>query len=450
MITASQFDSKTLNQHPYGDKIKHILTTAICAVEPGEAIKRFVDLDGDSLWIDEQVIDLTTCERIFVVAIGKAAVAMGSTLADILGPRMHAGVIITKHLPHKKDPRFEILQGGHPIPDLKSLYAGQYLFNLCQTFTEHDLLICLISGGGSALVTNPYPGVSLEDMQELTRILLECGARIDEINTLRRHLDQIKGGGLAKAAAPARVVSLILSDVVDNPLEAIASGPTAADPSTLADVDGIITRYQLTNKLPPGIHTFFTKGLETPKPGEALFQHVQNVVVGSNALAAQAAIHCAQGYGFDACSLGNNWQGEARQVAKTLVERLFSFSAREKPLCLVAGGESTVTIHGEGRGGRNQELALASVTALAGKQNILLVTLATDGEDGPTDAAGAVVNGESLQRAASAGLDPVVYLMNNDAYPFFDHLGDLLKPGLTGTNVNDLTFLFSFPKLGGL
>jgi hydroxypyruvate reductase len=308
---------------------------------------------------------------------------------------------------------------------------------------KNDLLLCLISGGGSALMTAPHPGLGLEDLQSLTRALLACGARIDEINTLRRHLDQVKGGGLARAAFPAQVVSLILSDVVGNPLEAIASGPTAPDPSPRAEALGVLEKYHLTEKVPAAILRGLESAPETPKPGDGLFERVQNVLVGSNFLAAQAALAQAEVDGLQTTFLGDAWQGEAREVAHTFCDRLKTISKR--PICMIAGGETTVTLNqAKGLGGRNQELALAAVEKLAGLENVLLVSLATDGEDGPTRAAGAVVSGETWQRAQESGLQPSEYLGRHDSYHFFERLGDGLQPGPTGTNVNDLTFLFAF------
>jgi hydroxypyruvate reductase len=285
-------------------------------------------------------------------------------------------------------------------------------------------------------------GVSLADMREMTRQLLACGARIDEINALRRHLDRIKGGGLAKKISPATVVSLILSDVVNSPLEAIASGPTAPDPSTMQEVWQILEKYNLTGKIPLNIVSHFKKNIETPKPGDALFSSVANILVGSNEIAAQAAAEKAHQLGFETKILGNDWQGEAREVAKTLTQK-FTTSTKT-PLCMIAGGETTVTLKGSGKGGRNLELALAAVPFLDGLPDVMLVSLATDGEDGPTDAAGAVVTGETANKAKELDLNPEDYLKNNDSYHFFEELGDLLKPGPTGTNVNDLTFMFWF------
>jgi hydroxypyruvate reductase len=307
------------------------------------------------------------------------------------------------------------------------------------------------------LVTAPY--VPLEDLQSLTSLLLSSGARIDEINTLRRHLDRLKGGGLARATK-AKIISLILSDVIGNPLEAIASGPTAPDPTTRRDALGIMEKYLTTESrrhgdslnsvtplAPPARAGEFLRGsnvLETLKPGDPVFTRVQNIIIGDNRLAAQAALKQAQLEGFHAEILTSELQGEAREVGYELAHHLrVSISRNTHPFCLIAGGETIVTIRGSGKGGRNQELALAAVEELAGLDDVMLIALATDGDDGPTDAAGAVVTGESAQRAESFGLDAAAYLSRNDAYPFFDALGDLFKTGPTGTNVNDLIFLFS-------
>jgi hydroxypyruvate reductase len=310
------------------------------------------------------------------------------------------------------------------------------------------------------------PIVLLEDMQTLTSALLACGARIDEINTLRRHLDQVKGGGIAQATK-ARVLSLILSDVVGSPLEAIASGPTAPDPTTKEDALAVLQKYELLSanprelplitsnirgdwrRLADSILQSIKKNVETPKPDDPIFSRVQNVIVGDNALAVQAALNQAEEEGFDAKSLSSNWQGEARQVGVELAQKLrVTNKLRKSPFCLIAGGETTVTLHGNGKGGRNQELVLAAVSELAGLGNTLLISLATDGEDGPTDAAGAVVNGETLRRAEGLGLTVADYLSQNDAYHFFERLGDLLKIGPTGTNVNDLIYLVGLDDRG--
>jgi len=409
-------------------RIAQILSAAIEAVEPGKAVEKFL-----------QSRPLPPARRVFVLGLGKAAIAMTQTVIRLVD--VTRGLVITKHAAPVDSDSVTVIEGGHPVPNLHSLEAGQAALGFVSALGADDLLLCLISGGGSALMTAPR--VPLEDLQALTRSLLACGARIDEMNILRRHLDRVKGGGLAQATQ-ARGVSLLLSDVVGNPLEAIASGPTAPDPrgATRADALGVLEKYGLTESIPASILHALEESPETPKADDPLFARVENIVIGSNALAAQAAIAQAQADEFQTEFLGDDWQGEARETAKVLCEQLKKHPAAEKPLCLVAGGETTVTLRGDGKGGRNLELALSAVSELAGLENMMLVTLATDGEDGPTDAAGAVVTGETDQRAQTLGLDTAEYLSRNDSYSFFAALEDALKIGSTGTNVNDLTFLF--------
>ena len=448
MFVPQQFLTHSLQKHPHGQAVARILAASINAVEPGAAVQSFAQRDGNRLIINKQVYELDEIERIHILGVGKAAPGMANALAALLPDRSTRGLIITKHAPDVSPAGFEVVLGGHPVPDQGSLDAGQKALDLASGLTERDLFICLISGGGSALMSAPLPGLTLPDMQALTSALLDCGARIDEINTLRRHLDSVKGGSLARLANPARVVSLILSDVVGNPLHAIASGPTAPDPSTREDALNILEEYALKEKVPPTIINTLKNAPETPKPDDALFEHVQNVIVGSNLLAAQAGLAQAETEGFTPYLLRTDLQGEARESARELCTTLRWARQRGEPVappfCIVAGGETTVTIRGSGRGGRNTELALSAVTELANLPDVMLVTLATDGEDGPTDSAGAVVTGESFRRASAAGLQPVASLNNNDSYPFFEHLGDLLHPRPSGTNVNDLTFLFAF------
>lgn len=441
MLTSAAFRTHTLARHPQGAAIMRILAAAIQAVEPQAAVRNYVERRGQTLFVAGQAYPLEQTGRILLLGLGKAAYAMTLPLVEMLADRPPRGLLIPKQLPVHPLSGCDLQPGGHPVPDENSLRAGEKARQLVQGLTEQDLLICLISGGGSALMSAPPAGVSLTEVRELTAYLLACGARIDEINTLRRHLDQLKGGGLAKLAAPARVVSLILSDVVESPLEAIASGPTAPDPSTRAEALAILEKYGLREKIPAALLKALETAPENPKPGDGLFERVQNVLVGSNQLAAQSALEQAQAEGFHPQLLGNAWQGEAREVSRALTDHLKN-TPTPRPFCLVAGGETTVTLHGRGRGGRNQELALAAVRDLAGLENVLLVTLATDGEDGPTEAAGAVVAGNTLQRGLALGLSPEPYLNNNDAYHYFNALEDLLRPGPTGTNVNDLIFGF--------
>ena len=442
-MSEQSFLTDTLVRHPYGQSVARVLAAVIQAVEPGSAVRRFVRRRKNVLLVNGQELDLAQTGRIVILGLGKAAWGMAQPLVELLADRNPRGVLIPKQAPAEALGGFEIVPGGHPLPDERSLLAGQKALELVSGLQENDLLLCLISGGGSALMTAPQTGISLAELRTLTSSLLACGARIDEINTLRRHLDRLKGGGLARAAFPARVISLILSDVVNNPLEAIASGPTAPDPSTRAEALGVLEKYCLLHSTPLAILKTLETAPETPKAGEAVFERVENILVGSNLLAAQAALAQAQSEGMQGGLLGGDWQGEARAVAVELCQRLKN-TTQERPFCLVAGGETTVSLHGKGRGGRNQELALAAVPELDGSPDLLLVTLATDGEDGPTDAAGAVVSGGSLRRGQALGLEPGTFLNENNAYAYFEALGDLLKPGPSGTNVNDLTFLFGF------
>jgi len=403
-------------------RLLRILSAALEAVDPFQAVQKYLpELEG----------------RVFGLGIGKAAVPMMDALAARI--QLSGGLAVMKFAPDLRRESFAVIEGGHPIPDARSLEAGKRVLGFVSSLKEEDTLVCLISGGGSALVTAPY--LPLQDLQTLTSLLLSSGAPIDEINTLRRQLDRIKGGGLARATK-ARIVSLILSDVIGNPLEAIASGPTVPDPTTKKDAFAVIEKYRLESQIPSSINHLFESTKDIVEPQNSIFACVQNIIIGDNKLAALAALKQAEQEGFQAEILTNALQGEAREVGRDLARRLRVDSAiRTRPFCLIAGGETTVTIQGDGKGGRNQELALAAVPELAGLQDALLIALASDGDDGPTDAAGAVATGESAHRAAALGLDAAGHLSRNDAYPFFEALGDLLRTGPTGTNVNDLLFM---------
>jgi len=448
MITAEQFSIYTLSDHPQGAGIQRILAAAIQAVEPGEAVRRWAAISGDIMRIGKYDYDLKVIERIYLIGIGKAGPAMTAAMHQILGERVSDGLIVTKTIPVDQTSRLPVIVSGHPIPDERSLLAGEQIFSLLEGVQPSDLVICLISGGGSALVSCPPAGISLADLQTLTSQLLVCGARIDEINTLRRQLDRIKGGGLVQAAAPAQLVSLILSDVVGDPLEAIASGLTVVDPTSRKDALDILEKYQLADKVSSSILDFLKRSSIEEKPVETDFEKVHNLIVGNNLMAAQAALAQARLEGFNTYLLRTDQQGEASEVAHELCNILRWAWKRADPVpppaCIIAGGETTVSLQGDGRGGRNLELALSAVTDLADFPDVMLVTLATDGEDGVTDGAGAVVTGASFARAAALGMHPEEFLKRNDSYTFFSALGDVLKPGPTGTNVNDLTFLFTF------
>lgn len=440
--TMKKIETTTLKNHPRGNDIANILSACLDAVEPGNAVRRFVKRKKDMLHLDNQAYDLDEFKQVTVLGFGKATEAMSLALLDELAPHPARGLLIPKVAFPSPAIGFDVSPGGHPVPTQASVLAGDKAFDLTSSLTERDLLICLISGGGSALMTSPHHGLHLEDLQMLTKLLLACGARVDEINTLRRHLDRVKGGGIARSAYRARIASLILSDVVGNPFEAIASGPTTSDPSTREDALNILKKYDLGRKVPAAISEFLESDPEASKQDEPLLTHVQNLLVGSNWLAAQAGLDMAQRLGIQTHFLGDSWQGEARETAKELCKHFKH--EYERPFCFIAGGETTVTLRGNGRGGRNQELALAAAIEMNGLENVMLITLATDGEDGPTDAAGAVVTGETCQRGEQLGVNAQDYLNQNNAYSFFQSLGDLIKTGPTGTNVNDLTFLFGW------
>ena len=458
------FETFSLKTHPWGARITRVLAAAIEAVEPESAVKRFVQLKDNQLIIADHLYDLNTYRHVFIIGAGKACIPMSEAAVNILGEKVTSGVIIGKE-DNDKDKKqqnaftsvrlattLSYIKAGHPIPDKHGVDATIQIIDLLKKADIHDLVICLISGGGSALLTSPAPGISLDDIRKLTSILLACGASINEINTLRKHLDLIKGGGLVRFAAPASVVTLILSDVVGDPLDVIASGPTVPDQSTFTEAYTVLTQYKILNQIPQSIIEHLQRGIngllpETPKPGDALFERVQNVIIGSNRLAVQGAFAEAIREGFNTLILTTYLQGEARYVGRVLAalarQIVTDGQPIQTPACLIAGGETTVTIRGDGLGGRNQEISLGAVKDMAGLNSTVLVTMATDGEDGPTDAAGAVVTGDTYARAYQLGLNVNDYISRNDAYHFFQPLGDLLIFGSTQTNVNDLAFVFA-------
>jgi len=446
----------TLRELPHGAAVARILAAAIAAVEPGAAVRRFLRREGETLVAGDVAYDLGAFDRVWIIGAGKAGAPMAVAAAEIVGERLTGGMVVVKegHLTADHvaalQPQVELLEAGHPLPDARGVAAGERIATLLTQMGERDLVLALISGGGSALLTRPAPGIRLDDMQKLTGVLLACGASINEINTLRRHLDTLKGGGLARLAAPATVITLVLSDVVGDPLDVIASGPTVADPTTFANALNVLERYNVLDQTPVAIRRRLESGVrgeiaETPKPGDPALARVGNLIIGSNRLAAEAALAAAQREGFNALILTTFLQGEARVVGRVLAAIAREIADNNRPIgrpaCVIAGGETTVTLRGDGRGGRNQELALAAVADLAAAPGALLVALATDGGDGPTDAAGAVVSTTTYQRAGDLGLDVAAALARNDSYPFFDALGDLLRPGSTHTNVNDLALV---------
>ncbi len=416
-------------------RLTRILAAAINAVEPGRIVH-------------QQLLKTTLPphDRLFLLGIGKAAEPMTIAAACLLEGFEGALIITKKTLGNIKDissskarERITIMEAGHPIPDERSLSAGRAVLDFVSRLTEDDLLVCLISGGGSALVSAPRDGVSLDDAQALTASMLDRGATIGELNTLRRQIDRLKGGGLVQATR-AQVISLILSDVMGDDLATIASGLTTYGGGNNEQALAILKKYGMEGQVSNTILNLIGRSMISDA---TLSRHVENIIIGNNNLAAQGAKQQAQMEGLTAEIINTDLHGEARLIGRQLAELLQTKVQQKKhPFCLISGGETTVTIQGHGQGGRNQELALAAVETLNNSPDALLVALATDGNDGPTDAAGAVVTGETFQRSKELGLDSVEYLSRNDSYAFFDTLGDLLKPGYTGTNVNDLIFLF--------
>ncbi len=438
-----------------------ILSAALEAVDPANAIKRQVSLAGDTLRIGhrpelvegQRTYDLTHYRHIYVIGGGKAGGSMAQAIEEILGRRVTAGLVNVKYGYGAETEIVRLNEAGHPIPDAAGMAGTKQMAELARQATDEDLVICLISGGGSALMTLPVEGITLADMKSLTDAFLRCGATINEINAVRKHLSQTKGGNLARLACPAEIVTLILSDVVGNPLDVIASGPTVPDPTTFADAYGVIEKYGLLGELPRSIVEHLRRGKEgliadTPKAGDESFTRTHNLIIASNEVAAEAATTKAEELGFHTLLLSTFVEGEAREVAKVFAavakEILHSGRPVPRPACVVAGGETTVTVRGNGLGGRNQEMALSAALEIAGLEEVMIIPLATDGTDGPTNAAGAIADGSTLRRAQEAGLPVIQYLANNDSYHFFQQLGDLLVTGPTNTNVNDLTFTFVF------
>ena len=427
-----------------------IFKAAIRAVDSYQAVKDFLRREGDELQIGGLSLRLSEIGRIIVVGGGKASANMAKGAEAKLGDKITGGLVNTKYGHSQSTDIIKVNECGHPIPDEEGRRGAEEMLSLVRGAGEEDLVLCLLSGGGSALLPYPAPDVSLEDKQLTTQLLLKCGAAIEEINCLRKHLSGIKGGRLARSAYPAMVISLILSDVIGDRLDTIASGPTVPDPSTFQDAWQIIQKYNLERELPPSVTQHLQRGLrgeipETPKAGEVIFARVFNFIVGNNFKALKAAEEKGKQLGYNTLILSSCVQGEAREIAKFYAalakEIKLSHTPLPPPCLLISGGETTVTIRGEGKGGRNQEMALSFAQEIKGIKDVLFLSAGTDGTDGPTDAAGAFAEGDTLERGEQKGLRAREFLANNDSYHFFKVLGDLLITGPTGTNVMDLHLL---------
>lgn len=427
-----------------------IFQAGLQAVAPGTAIKKFCQLDDDILTVAEQNYDLNQFNSIFVLGAGKAGASMAKAIEEIIGDRITEGLITVKYDHLEKLKKVKVQEAGHPVPDQNGLDGAQAIYQLATSADENTLVLCLISGGGSALLPLPVAGVTLEDKQKTTRALLACGATIHEINAIRKHLSVIKGGGLAQAVYPATLITLILSDVIGDDLDSIASGPCVPDSKTFADCKAIFTKYSITNEIPSTVLSHIESGItgqvaETPKKGQDFFKKTQNVIVASNFNALLKAKEKAEELGYNTLLLSSMLEGETRDLAANHIAiarevQLHGYPLQQ-PACILSGGETTVKIQGTGKGGRSQEFALAAAIKIRGMENVTVLCAGTDGSDGPTDAAGAFSDETTVKRALTAKLEPQQYLDDNDSYNFFDRLGDLYKTGPTNTNVMDLRII---------
>ena len=419
--------------------VKEIFYSALKAVSPYRSVS---ELAGK---IREEYQN-RPYKRLWLVGFGKAAVPMAKGLEDRLSDLISGGMVITKYghnLPDYRLSEIKVREAGHPVPDERGVNATRELMDLLSRADDNTLVVCLISGGGSSLLVCPADGITLADKQEVTRLLLASGADIRRLNTVRKHLSAIKGGQLAEIAYPAKVISLILSDVVGDRLEVIASGPTSPDPTTFAEALQILDDFGLLSKVPQGALKLLERGVkgfvsETPKPETPAFKKVENLVIANNQKALEAARSKAEALGFKTRIISSQLAGEAREVGKELAQKAEDCRLGSEKICLISGGETTVKVRGNGLGGRNQELALGFAGEIQGMEGITLLSAGTDGIDGPTNAAGAVVDGQTLLKARELGLDLETYLAKNDSYHFLEKTGDLLITGPTGTNVMDL------------
>ena len=435
-------DALTRRQHA-----REIFEAGLAAADAEAAVARSVALEGGSLILGGRSYPLGEISRVRVVGMGKASAAMAVSLERRLGSRIDSGLIIVKDGHTRSLERIRIVEAGHPVPDQRGVEGVQALLRQIRGLEARDLVVCLISGGGSALTPAPVAGITLEQKQEVTAHLLSSGATIHEMNTIRKHLSEIKGGNLTRHAHPARVISLILSDVIGDDLDTIASGPTVGDRSTFGDCLAILHRRGLSGRIPPPVLSHLEAGArkqipETLKADDPIFAGTQNLIVGNNRLALEAAGDKGKKLGYDVVFPDALEEGEAQKLAADHLELARRVRAERptgsRPVCILTGGEATVTLRGPGKGGRNQEFALAASIGMEGFRGMTLLSGGTDGTDGPTDAAGAICDGETTKRGRGAGLDPMAYLSANDSYHFFQPLGDLLMTGPTSTNVMDL------------
>ncbi len=420
------------------------------AIDATKLLKSKVKISNNQLHAGSYCFDLSKFQNIYVIGGGKAAASMAVALEELLGNRITKGSVNIPYGTKLKTKRIDLHEANHPIPDESGVLGTRCMMEIIENTNENDLIIVLVSGGGSSLMPLPRDNISLQDKRELTNRLLKSGAGIGEINAVRKHLSCIKGGWLAKKAYPATILNLIISDVVGDSLESIASGPTVPDSTTFADADRILKQYDLWKTAPLSIRRLICDGekgvvAETPKPDDVCFRNVHSIILGNCRTAAIAAVEFLKSKGLNTLLLTSSLEGEAKIVGKILSSIAMEVSSTDNPLskpaAIVLSGETVVTVRGKGCGGRNQELALSAALKLHNCICAVLASLSTDGVDGPTDAAGAIVDSETIECANRLSLNPDDFLADNDSYNFFYKLGDLIVTGPTGTNVNDISLI---------
>jgi hydroxypyruvate reductase len=443
-MTTFLTDSHTENMR---EQARTIFNAGVRAADPEAAVRRHCRRQGDLFQVGEEAHDLARVDHLWVVGAGKATAAMARAIEMLVGDRIDDGWISVKYGHGLPLQRIGVTEAGHPLPDAAGMAAARRILALVKRAGPRDLVLVLLSGGGSALLPLPAAGLTLSDKQAVTQALLDRGAAIGEINAVRKHLSAIKGGRLAQVGAAGAIITLVLSDVVGDELESIASGPTVPDSSTFADCLEIIRRYGMDAALPAAVADHLAAGAaghraETPKSGTHVWTHTRHCIIGNNLQSIEAAAGEARRLGYAPLILSSRIEGDTRCAAHLHAaiarEVLASGHPLPAPVCLLSGGETTVTVRGTGKGGRNQEFALAAALAIDGARRTVVLSAGTDGGDGPTDAAGAIVDHASARRARDRGLDPRAYLDNNDSYTFFKRSGELLITGPTRTNVMDL------------
>lgn len=428
-----------------GNNAKEIFLAGIEIVKPDILIPHFVSMENDVLKIENHRFQLAEIKNIYLTGAGKASALMAKAIENILGSRISSGHIVTKY-GHAVPLKYAfVTEAGHPVPDENGVKGTESILSIVNKASKNDLVICVISGGGSALLTDIPDGCTLNDLKILTDLLLKSGANINEMNCIRKHLSKVKGGMLSSAAYPARVVSLILSDVIGDPLDVIASGPTAPDPTTFKDALDIIEKYGIKDKIPAGITKILNEGLnkirkETLKESDEAFKLTTNLIIGNNRLALKKAREKAEALGYATKIITDSLHSDVGDVADYIFSKLIKYRNENpgKKSCLLFGGEPTIKITGDGLGGRNQHLALLMAQKINGINGVVFLSGGTDGTDGPTDAAGAIAEPETLKRSEALGLDINKYISDCDSYNFFRQEGGLIKTGPTQTNVMDL------------